>query len=147
MTNVIQDMGGAQISNVADPVNAQDAMTMNTAMATAGAIPRVNLNGVTQSTVWECGRSNTVSTGTVVFNLTADNTSGGTALFSTIFKESANFWIDDATNQYQIGGYTVSANKKTLTLTVNKIGLSLGIIVFTSAANGVVVNMTIKGTP
>lgn len=134
-----------QLKNVIDPVDNQDAMTKNTATTTVGTIPRVNLNGVVQSSVWECARSATVSSGTVIFNLTTDNTSGGTAIFATIFKESANFWVDDATNQYQLGGYTISANKKTLTLTVNKVGLSLGILVFTSAANGVPVNMTIKG--
>lgn len=88
----------------------------------------------------------TVASGTVTFNLTDDNTATGNALFSTIYKESLNWWIDDAANQYQVGGYTVAGNLKTLTLTINRLGtVILGLIQFTVAANGTTVNITVWG--
>lgn len=134
-----------QIKDIVDPTDAQDAMTQNQATATAANIPRFNDNGVTKSSVIDIARSAVVSGGSVTFNLTTDNTPTGTALCTTVFKESMNWWVDDSVNQYQLGNYSLSADKKTLTLTVNKIGLSLGVLVFTSAANGITVNMTIKG--
>lgn len=90
--------------------------------------------------------SATVSSGSVTVNLTDDNTSSGTALFANVYKESMNWWIEDATSSYQLGSYTLSGNKKTLTLTVNKLGsIVLGLIQFVSAANGAVVNVTVWG--
>jgi len=114
-------------------------------------VDEFNLSGTAKTGVKTSSRSGTVSGGTVVFNLTDDNTSGGNAYFSNVYKESANFWVDDATRQYQFGGWTLSVNKKTLTMTVNQIGAAvsvLGISVLSApiaAPNGTVVNMTVRG--
>lgn len=90
--------------------------------------------------------SGVVAGGTVVFYLTSDSTNSGDVVFNNVYKESLNWWIDDTGAQYQVGGYTLSADKKTLTLTINKLGsVLLGIIQLTSAANGVTVNLTVWG--
>ena len=146
MANITQDMGGAQMINIADPINAQDAMTMNSANNTASGIPRLWNNGVSKTTVKEFCGSSTVSSGSVTFNLTTDGTSTGPAIFSNVYQESTNLWINDASNQYQFGGYSLSGNKKTLTFTINKLGTVIaGLIQFISAANGVTVYLQIKG--
>lgn len=143
---IIQDMGGAQMKNISDPVDSQDAMTMNTANTTAGGIPRVWVNGARKTSVWEYFSSATVSGGNVVFNLTDDGTATGNAVFTNVYLESLNIIIYSATIQYQFSAPTISANKKTLTVTVGAIGtVILGIIQFISAANGITVYAQIKG--
>lgn len=58
--------------------------------------------------------------GVATFNLTDDNTATGNALFSNVYKEAANFWVDDANNTYQPGGWSLSVNKKVLTINLNR---------------------------
>lgn len=138
-------MGGAQIQNIADPVNNQDAMTMNSAMNTAAGLPRVWVSGVHKSSVWEYYASATVSTGTAVFYITDDGTSGGNAVFANIYTASINLLIHDSNDLYNYSSVTVAGNKKSITVTVNQIALSLGVIVFTAAANGTTVYLQVKG--
>lgn len=135
-----------QWKNLVDPVDAQDAMTMNTAQTTVAGIPRVWVNGVHKSSVWEYYSSAAVSSGNVVFNLTDDGTSSGSAVFTNVYLESLNLIIYSATIQYQFSNPTVSANKKTLTVTVGAIGtVILGIVQFIAAANGITVYAQVKG--
>lgn len=135
-----------QLKNVVDPVDMQDGMTMSSAMNTAAGIPRVWVNGVRKSSVWEYYASATVSSGNVVFNLTDDGTSGGNAVFTNVYLESLNLIIYSSTAQYQFSAPVVSANKKTLTVTVGVLGtVILGIIQFVTAANGITVYAQIKG--
>lgn len=106
----------------------------------------ITVNGVQYIGVQTCSQSKTVSSGTVTFYLTNDGTATGTALFPTnVFIGTGNFWVNDAINQYQMGGYTLSTDHKSLTLTVNKIGLSLGILVFIASTTGTTINMSIRG--
>lgn len=134
----------AALSTVATTGNYNDLISKPTIPSVTN-IPRLWLNGVQQSNVKEVDTSAVVSGGTAVFYLTDNGLSTGNALFTTVFQQSLNVLVNDATNQYQFGGYTVSSDKKTLTLTINKIGLSVGILVFTSAANGVTIYLQIKG--
>lgn len=61
-------------------------------------------------------------------------------------KSTANFWVDDPAVQYQFGGYALSGDKKTLTVTVNKLtSVVLGVLQQSSAANGVSVQMSVRG--
>lgn len=137
---------GNKIINVANPVNPQDAMTMNSAQTTAAGIPRVWVNGVHKTSVWEYFSSATVSSGNVVFNLTDDGTGSGNAVFSNIYLESLNLIIYSSSAQYQFSAPTISANKKTLTVTVGVLGtVILGIIQFVTAANGITVYAQVKG--
>ncbi len=139
-------MGGSKIINIADPVNPQDAMTMNTANNTVAGIPRLWVSGVHKSTVWEYYSSANVSSGNVVFNLTDDGTSSGNAVFTNVYLESLNLISYSSTSQYQFNNPIISGNKKTLTVTVMTLGtVILGVIQFISAANGVTVYMQIKG--
>lgn len=135
-----------QIKNIVNPIDPQDAMTMDTASSTAGGIPRVYRSNVQQTSVWEYLGSTTVSGGNAVFNLTTDGTSTGPAIFPTaVFTESINITIFDTTNSYIYGAPTIGTGNKTITFVVNRIGLSLGIIVFTAAANGITVKLSVKG--
>lgn len=87
-----------------------------------------------------------VTTGSVTFYLTDDGTSAGNAVFTNIYKESANFWVEDSTNQYQYSSFTIASNKKSITITVGRLGtVLLGILQFVTAANGVTVYLTIMG--
>lgn len=133
-----------QLKNVVDPVDPQDGMTMNTATNTVGGIPRVWVNGVRKTSVWEYFTSATVSSGTVVFNLTDDGS--GNAVFTNVYLESLNLIIYSATAQYQFSNPTVSANKKTLTVTVGQLGtVILGVVQFVTATNGLTIYAQIKG--
>lgn len=135
-----------QWKNIIDPVDTQDAMTMNSAQTTASGIPRVWVNGVHKASVWEYYSSATVSSGNVVFNLTDDGTSGGNAVFTNVYLESLNLIVYSATVQYQFSNPTVSGNKKTLTVTVGQLGtVILGVIQLVSAANGITVYGQVKG--
>jgi len=105
-------------------------------------IPRIWVGKARKSLVKEINISGTVgSSGNVTFDLT-DITN--TALFSTVYKESANFWIDSAVS-YNFSNYTLASDKKSLTVKVSNPILSALVIVYANAPSGTVVNLTIKG--
>lgn len=133
-----------QIKDLVDAVDNTDAPTAEQATVTYQATAGVMNKRVLAKEY--CG-STTVSGGSAVFQLTTDGTSGGTAIFpNAVFKESANFWVDNASLQYQFGGYTLTNSNRTLTITVNQLGsVLLGIIQFVTAANGVTVHLRIRG--
>lgn len=150
-----------QIKNLVDPTDPQDGMTLNHATNLAASLPRTYQTGTQRANVWNYVSSATVSNGVAVFNLTHNGLSGGNAVFpAAVFKESAKFWVDDANNAYVFGGYTLASDRKTLTVTVNRLATTnanglinlLGSlvsfvtgIVFTSAANGTVVHLSVLG--
>lgn len=110
------------------------------------AIPRIIRNASIQNNVWECETHANVASGTVTFNLTTDGTSTGPAIFpNAVFTESINLMISDTGNTYNYGVGTIGTGNKTITFTVNKVGLSLAVLVWISAANGVTVYLTVKG--
>lgn len=93
--------------------------------------------------------SATSTSGVFTFNLTDDDTSTGTALYGEVYQESLSWFINDATNQYSLGGYTLSANKKVLSISVNRLTFTgvtvLGISVLGSNSNTAVPNGTVMG--
>lgn len=92
--------------------------------------------------------SATVASGVAVFQLTADGTSTGAALFPNgPIQSSLNYWVNDATASYQVGAVWSNSNK-TLTLTANKLGTAniLTGLLGQLAANGAVVNVTVLGS-
>lgn len=122
--------------------------TINTQtnMPVMADMPQVWINGVQKTQVKEFCGSGTVSGGAVIIYLTDNGLSSGNAVFVNIYKESAAFWIDDSASQYQFGEYVISENKKSLTLTINKLGnVLLGIIQLTSSSDGMVVYARILG--
>lgn len=135
-----------QWKNIVDPVDPQDAMTMNTAQTTAAGIPRVWLNGVQKASVKEYFSSAVVAGGTATFYLTDDGTSGGGAVFANVYLESMNLMVYSASSQYQFSSPTVAGNKKSITVTIGVLGtVILGIIQFVAAANGTTIYLQIKG--
>lgn len=90
----------------------------------------------------------TVSSGTAVFHLTDDGTSGGNAIFPNgpIF-DSLNVFVSDHAASYQWSA-ALSNGNKTLTVTINKLttaNILTGILGQSSAPNGTVVRMGIWG--
>lgn len=98
--------------------------------------------------------------GLVTFHPTDDGTGSGNALYSEIEVDSINAYIFDNAALYAIGSPTVSGDKKTITMTVNKLGASsanallnlLGGVVsvlngltLTAAPNGVTVKCAVTG--
>lgn len=133
------DVINGQIKDLVAGADSTDAATM-------AQTPKVYRAGVLKTNVKMYTHTATVSSGNVSFWLTSDGTSSGTALFSNVYKESLNWWIDDASNQYQLGGYSLAGDMKSITLTVNRLGTVLiGIIQFITGANGVTVHLNIWG--
>lgn len=92
-------------------------------------------------------KSATVSSGVAVFNLTADGTSGGTALFPNgVISDSINLYVNDSTAAYQMA-FAFSNSNKTVTVTANKLTTAniLSGILGQAAANGAVVKLQIWG--
>ena len=111
-----------------------------------GAATKLYRSGVQKPAVKIYTGSADISSGSAVLYLTTDGTASGSAIFNNVYKESFSWWIDDAANQYQLGGYTLSEDNKSVTINVNRLGTVLiGIIQFITGANGVVVNMSIWG--
>lgn len=91
-------------------------------------------------------KSTTVASGVAVFHLTADGTSGGTALFTEAFQDSVRLMVNDATASFQMS-WAWSNSNKTLTVTANKLttaNILTGILGQTQA-NGSVVKLIVDG--
>lgn len=92
-------------------------------------------------------KSGTVSSGTVVFNLTNDGTSGGTALFPNgVIQDSVNLTVNDATAAYQMS-WAWSNSNKTLTVIANKLTTAniLTGILGQGQANSSVIKLSVWG--
>jgi hypothetical protein len=105
--------------------------------------------GLTATGIADYTNAATVSggAGSSVFYLTSDKTATGTALYSTI--NAVNPIVNDSASNYTYG-WTISTDKKTLTVTTksNTTGLAglLNVLLPASAvANGTVVNVVVKG--
>lgn len=79
-------------------------------------VPRTWVNSVQKTSVKEYFGSSTTSSGVATFYLTTDGTSDGPAIFSNVYKESFQPWIEDANNSYQYSNYTLAGNKKVFRL-------------------------------
>lgn len=109
-------------------------------------MPRVYKSGYVKDAPKLYVSSGLVSTGTITLYITDDGTATGNAMFTSVWKESLNWWIDDGANQYQLGSYTVAGDMKSITLNVNRLGtVLLGLIQFITGADGVIVNISIWG--
>lgn len=92
--------------------------------------------------------SATVASGVAVFQLTADGTSTGTALFPNgPNTDSLNIFVSDATASYQMS-YALTNSNKTLTVTANKLTTAniLTGILGQANANGAVVRLQVWGS-
>lgn len=116
--------------------------------------PVLYKSGVRKGKHIEYTTSSTVSGGSVTFYLTDNGLAGGNAIATTWFKESANFWVEDVSAQYQFGNFTISADKKSVTASITRLSATSTILslvsvltglTFIAPANGTVVYLTIKG--
>lgn len=90
----------------------------------------------------------TTSTGNVTFWLTDNGTSTGNAVFSEIYPSSITVSTYGTGAQYQTASPVVSADKKSVTVSVNQVtAVLLGLLQFTAAANGVDVRLIVLGKP
>lgn len=90
-------------------------------------------------------KSASVSTGTAVMYLTADNTSGGTTVCPNgVITDSVNAFVSDAAASYQMS-YAFTNSNKTLTVTANKLTTAniLTGILGQGQANGASVKVTV----
>lgn len=89
----------------------------------------------------------TVASGVAVFQLTADGTAGGAALFANeVYTDSVQVIVSDALASYQMS-WAFSNSNKTLTVTCNKYttaSLLTGVL-GQSPANGTVVRLCVEG--
>lgn len=152
------DDGTADIADASQNTNAVTLQQMNSTMTNYRPFYR---SGTLKTGVKEFITSGTCSSGSVTFYLTDNGASNGNAIFTNVYKESANFWIEDANNAYQFSSYSLSGDKKTLTLGITRLGTSAGTallnliggtlsvltgITFGNAAtNGTTVYLAIKG--
>lgn len=114
-----------------------NSLSATTSLAYEGTTARLNSFPIFKSA--------TVGSGVAVFNLTADGTSGGTALCTNgVIQDSVNAVANDATASYQ-WSYAFSNSNKTVTITVNKLTTAniLTGLLGQSAANGAVVKMSV----
>lgn len=95
--------------------------------------------------------SGTVGSGMLAFNMTADGTSGGMAIFPNgIIQSSIQAFCNDNTTPFSYSALLSNSNK-TLTLTVNKAGssflslLGLNVLTAPAAANGSTCNVQVMG--
>lgn len=98
-----------------------------------------------QSTKTWSGRVTTDASGNAVFQLLS--TDGTKAYFNNIFENTINVQTWSTDRILLASSYTVSADKKTVTVAIKQNGslLSLGLIPFTTAAAGYMVYMTVSG--
>lgn len=93
------------------------------------------------------GSSTTNSSGNAVFYLTDDGTAAGKAIFSNVIAESLTLTPISTSTIYLNSGATISADLKTMTISVrqNTSLLGLGLIPFSTAQAGAVVYARVKG--
>lgn len=105
---------------------------------------RVYVGTTLKNNVFPIFKNATVSSGTAVFHLTADGTSGGTALCSEVFADSIQVIVSDATASYQMS-WALSNSDKTVTVTANKLTTSniLTGVLGQAAANTAVVKLSV----
>lgn len=102
-------------------------------------------NGTTLRTApVEYTNSGSFSSGSVVFYLTSDGTSTGTALFPTAI-DTVNITINGTSGNLYTASYALTNSNKTLTITGTQISSIIGLLTLASAANGVNVNVWVKG--
>lgn len=117
---------------------------------TPAAAGTTAITGTTAKTgsyrVYQSGTITTV--GTMVFQLTTDGLSTGTALFpNETFTDSVQPIVSDATASYQFA-WAFSNGNKTLTVTVNKLttaNILTGVLGQSGAPAGTIVKLTVEG--
>ncbi len=84
----------------------------------------------------------TTTSGTASFYVTTDGTSGGDPIFTNVNFYSAV--INDSTSTYNYA-YTLSGDKRTLTVTARKVIISGGVLAIQNVPNGTEVKLYVKG--
>lgn len=135
------------LSFIYDPVNTCWMETALNGIPTGSAWnTQAYVNGVKYTAVFPYFASAVVASGIATFYLTDNGLSSGNSVFkNNIFTQSINLITSSTNTQYQYGGFTVAGGNKSIAITVSQLGLSLGILNFTSAANGITVYLQISG--
>lgn len=141
------------------------AITTTTDMLTTadiGNIPKLRINGTVKPNAFPAATSATTTSGVATLYFTTTGDSSGTALFNTFYPETLTWFINDHTNQYSVGGYTVSGDKKTVTVNftrlttsntnvlVNLLGALTSVLTGinnTAVPNGTTIRVSIWGEP
>ena len=149
LTGATGPQGPIGLTGATGPIGSTGATGATGAAGTNGTNATIDAyEGTTQRVhSFPIFKSATVASGTVVFNLTSDGTSTGTALFPNgTIADSVNLTVNDATAAYQMS-WVFSNSNKTLTVTANKLttaNLLTGILGQTQA-NSAVVKLQVWG--
>lgn len=91
-------------------------------------------------------KASTNSSGIATIYLTSDGTSGGTAVFGTVYEDGIIAMPVGSTSNYQVVSVVLSGDKKSVAVAVNQLGsVALGLVNVTSAAAGVEVRAVVWG--
>ncbi len=102
--------------------------------------------GVLQTNVIAYIHSVTTVTGIATFQMTDDGTSGGVALFDTIFNpDGIIVTINNKDYAHPSAINAISGNKKTLTVDVSRLVINLGLLSISAAPTGVTVAVVVYG--
>lgn len=103
------------------------AINTTTEMLTASqitGIPKLYVDGVGKPNAFLNATSATTTSGVATFYFTTTGNSSGTALFNTFYDKTLTWYINDQTNQYSVGGYTLAGDKKSFTLSFTRLTTS-----------------------
>lgn len=106
-------------------------------------IPRLWLNAIREATVKEYLATGTVAGGAGIVSFSLVDASAA-AVFTNVYKESSNFWIDSQIS-YNFSSWTLSVDKKTLTVKVSNPIIAALVIVYANAPNGTTVYLQVRG--
>jgi len=88
----------------------------------------------------------TTSSGSAVFYITDNGLSSGNAVFNNVYADSISIVVYGNSASYQPFTPTVSADKKSITISVNQVtNISVLSLLFVAASNGVDVRLWVMG--
>lgn len=91
-------------------------------------------------------KTTTNGSGIATIYLTNDGTSGGTALFSTVYEDGIIVMPVGTANNYQVASIVLSGDKKSIAVTVNTLStVILGLVTLSTSPSGVEVRAAIWG--
>lgn len=108
-------------------VNSDFSTTTTSSLAYILNKPQYYRNGVRKNFWIDYSATTTMTaSGTAIFAITDDGTPTGNAVCTNIFFETIYPSVPDASNNYTFGNYLFAGNKKSLTITANKLGFTSG---------------------
>lgn len=109
---------------------------------------KVYVSGVIMPTLVVAYEQSTTASGKCVFDLRQKDAGGArieTPIFAQIYSQASNFTPWGTNLQLHFENLVLAVDRKSCTVDVKTIGLSVGVLSFTAAPNGVTVTAQIAG--